>query len=235
MLKIFSDYPFLFTNVSSVVLLTLAARKRLNPQQNSLVFLSGLTNLPCFPFVMFLQGNYWSPVRLGNRMLGIEDVLCTYAVAAGAWFVVSHRSRSIKPEVSSLYVVIRRLGIVGTASILPYLIFYFLGMDSMLALILTCLIVGIALFIRLPHLRKIALEGLWKFPVLYLVVVKIYFSIWPDFVYQWNVSSPLGRLLWGIPIGEIIWSILFGLYWPLFMGYVYNIQISKSRDSSRFS
>ncbi len=230
MLRILPDYPYLVSNLISVTLLIFLGRKLLTPRQHWLVFLSGVTNLPCFAFVVLLKDNYWAPVRLGGMALGIEDLLCTYAVAAGAWFIVSYPYRRISAGVSGFSQILKRGSTVGGGSLLFFLTMYFCKADSMFAFLLVCLVVGIVLYIRQPHLRRLGMDGLWKYPLFYLPLVKLIFLIWPDFVNQWKISTPLGRLYWGIPLGEIIWSVLFGLYWPMFMGYVYKVKIDHDKQ-----
>ena len=203
----------------------MASKKLLSPEQNTLVILGGLTNLPCFAFTILFTGGYWDLTRVGGWELGIEDALCTYAVGAMAWFVVAFRFQSISREAITFYEFFKRYCIVAGSSGIVFFTFYFSGIDVMSALVLTFFIIGIAMFILLRPLRELALAGIWKLPLLYLVVVKIYFLMWPDFVGQWNASVFWGRLFFGLPFGEIAWAISFGFYWPLFMGYVFKIKI----------
>ena len=104
--------------------------------------------------------------------------------------------------------------------------FYFLGIDVMASFLIMCFMVGIILFIRFRRLRRLALAGIWKLPLLYLIIVKIYFMIWPGFVGQWNASTLWGVLFFGLPLGEIAWAFGFGFYWPLFMGYVFKLKVT---------
>ena len=208
-------------------MLAIAGKKLLSSQQNALVILSGLMNVPCFGFTVLFEGGYWTPVRLGGWVLGIEDVLCAYVLAAMAWFATVFRLRYISHEPIIFFVVLRRYCIAAGISGVVFFPFYFLGVDVMTSFLLMCFFAGILLFVRLPQLRKLALGGIWKLPLLYLIIVKIYFLIWPDFAGQWNAASLWGRLFFGLPFGEIAWAVGFGFYWPLFMGYVFKIKVQS--------
>jgi len=228
----FSSFPYLFLSISSFILIIIASRKLLNPQQNTIVVLSGLTILPSFGFTFLFESSYWAPVRLGGWVLGIEDVLCAYALGAMVWFATIFRFGPIVREKIAFFEVYKRYSVVAVISAVIFFAFYFLGFNPMTAYLWMSFIVGIGLFIWFPSLRKFAIAGLWKFPILYLVSLKMYFLIWPDFVLQWNATAPWGRLYFGVPLGEIAWAVSFGFYWPLFVGYVFKIRPEIQKNIS---
>jgi len=223
----FSLQPYLITNVLTLILLFLASKKLLNSKQHTLVILGGLTNLPCFAFTVLFEGVYWAPIRLGGWSLGIEDAICTYDVGAMAWFAAVLFFPPISRETITFFDGFKRYCIVAGSSGIVFFACYFLKVDVMTSFLLMCATVGTVFFIRLRPLRKLALAGLWKLPLVYLIIVKIYFLIWPDFVLQWNLSSFWGQLYFGLPLGEIAWAMGFGFYWPLFMGYVFKLRIEE--------
>jgi hypothetical protein len=221
----FDSYPYLVSSISSAVLFSLASWRLLDRQQNKLVFLAGLTNLPSFIFVFLFEGVYWMPVRIGGWNPGVEDALCSYAIGALAWLVVAFRSDPLIPDTTiGISGIVRRYSIVAVFSALIFFPLYFFGIDPMSAFAAMCFIVGGYFFIVLPQLRNTALKGLWRLPVIYLTIVKIYFLIWPDFIYQWNGAGFWGRPVFGIPFGEFAWAISFGFYWPIFIGYVFRLK-----------
>jgi hypothetical protein len=221
----FSVYPYLYTSIITIILLILVSRKLLDPEQQTLVIFSGLTNIPCFAFTVMFEGVYWTPVRLGGWVLGVEDILCAYALAALTWFATVYRFRAISREPSAFHEIIKRYCIVSGISGVAFFPFYFAGINVMTAFILMCFIVGLSLFVLYPRLRKLALAGIWKAPLVYGTMVKIYFLVWPDLALQWNTTTLWGKMFFGIPLGEIAWAISFGFYWPLFIGYVFKIKI----------
>ncbi len=70
------------------------------------------------------------------------------------------------------------------------------------------------------------------FSLIYCGIVKGVFYLWPDFVSCWKSTSPWGLLVFGIPLGEIAWAVSFGLCWPLFAGFVFDLRLSASPSAT---
>jgi hypothetical protein len=218
MLEFLRAHPYLCTNTISIAFLLITGWFVLSRVQWKMMVLCGLANTPCFPFLLFLENRYWSPVRLGGWALGIEDALCSFAVAAMAWFVVGLFFADRIPFRVSWKTLLMRYAMVATVSGLTFLLLSSLmGLSGMTALLLTCLILAAILFLVRKSLWPVVLVSLLGFPLFYLSVVKVYFLIWPEFIHQWNSAPPWGRTVLGIPLGEIAWSVVFSIYWPLFV------------------
>jgi hypothetical protein len=221
LIEIIEDYPYFFANILSSLILLTAGRIFLSRQQWQLMILSGLLSVPCFPFLIFFEKEYWNPVRLGGWMLGIEDLFCSFWVAALAWFTVAMPLRNHIILNDQLRISWYRYRIICGISVILFLLLYLLEFGGMGSLLLTCGIVAILLLIRNRKLWPLFITGIFLYPVLYLVLLKYFYWIWPHFVKQWNPLS-----FWGgtsfleIPRGEITWAVIFGAYWPLLMTYV---------------
>ena len=96
----------------------------------------------------------------------------------------------------------------------------------MTAAILTLLMAVVALLVLRPDLWRFSAAGGIGFAAIYCGIVKGVFWIWPEFVSCWRSTPPWGLLLFGIPLGEIAWAVGFGLFWPLFAGYVFDLRLS---------
>ena len=70
MTALITEHPYFFTNLLTLAGVHLAGYFLLDPMRNRLIILSGLINLTCFPFLVFLEGQYWEPVRFGGWALG---------------------------------------------------------------------------------------------------------------------------------------------------------------------
>jgi predicted secreted hydrolase len=223
-LTFFGAHPFLFTNIFSLGF-CLGVASSIRPA-GRMVLMGGLMNLPCFYLITLLEGNYWTPVRLGNWAVGIEDALCSFDVGALVLIpaVVLFRNSIIWENWNS-----RALGRFlfggGAASALFLLLIPF-GLSPMSALVGTCSLMALGLFIIRLRLWPLGMSGLFGFTVLYTLIVKAYFLLWPDFIKQWNPEGPWGVVLLGLPAGEIAWAVAFGAFWPLFVGFVFNIQLA---------
>lgn len=221
-------YPYLFSNIASFLIFVVGGRFILQKRHWDAMLLCGALNAPAFPFLVLLEDEYWMPVRLGGGILGVEDILCSFMVAAMAWFAVAllfGRRITIPERPKILW---PRYRIIAGVSVLIFLLSYLVGLTGMTALVLTCALVAGLLILRERGLWPVALGGVVGFAVIYLVIVRIYFFIWPDFVLQWNMQAFWGRSVGGIPRGEIVWASVFGAYWPLFMMHVLDIRYERS-------
>ena len=221
------EHPYFWANLLSIVWLTVLGAWWLDRSSFRLTVIAGLLNAPCFFLVVLLEGTYWTPKRLMPWPVDICDVLCAYAAAAMAWFSLTLARRRRLAADFAWRPFLVRYNVVAAASVGFFLIAVAAGCEGMAALLITCALVSIALVAWMRPMAGLALEGAARFTVLYLAVVKFYFILWPDFTKQWNPSPPLGTLIAGIPLGEILWAPIFGAYWTLLMVLVFRMRISR--------
>ncbi len=218
-------HPYLFTNVLSLVI-CLGVAFGLRPQGN-LVLIGGLLNLPCFYLLAFFEGKYWNPVRIWNWAGGIEDILRSFDVGALVLIpsVVLFRN-SISWGNWSNHAV-KRFLLAGAMVSTLFILLILLGSGPMGSLIGTTLITAFGLFLLRFHLWPLCLSGIIGFPVLYYLIVRVYFLYWPGFIAQRNPEGAWGKVLPGLSTGEIAWAVAFGGFWPLFVGHVLDLRIAR--------
>ncbi len=222
------EHPYLFANLITFGAVHLVACFFLNPLQNRAIIVSGLINLTCFPFLVFLENEYWNPVRVGGGSLGFEDALCSYDVAALLWLVLSFGvtiSRDFRFDWKRL---IRRFLSLGLGISLVFIAGCLWGLRGMTSLVVTQAVILPFLFFLSPKTLRLALRGVLLYPLVYFVIVKFYFLIWPDFVRQWNLEGPWGTVIMGVPLGEFAWSVGFALWWPPFFAYLCNLDLRRN-------
>jgi hypothetical protein len=230
LIDILKAYPYFFANLLSILMLLTVGRIFLSRQHWRVMLLSGLFNAPCFPFLIFLEKEYWSPARFGGWMLGIEDVFCSFWVAALVWLMVALSWRNQIILNDQVRISWYRYRIICGISVILFLLWYVLGFGGMGSLLLACGAIAILLLIQNRKPWPLFIPGIFLYPVLYLMMLKIFFWIWPDFVKQWNPVSFWGASTFlGIPHGEIAWAFIFGAYWPLFIAYVLDFRFSLSK------
>jgi hypothetical protein len=105
----------------------------------------------------------------------------------------------------------------------------------MTSFILICLIGATALWFIRKDMLIIGLMGSLMFTLVYCTIVRVYFLIWPDFINQWNNETFWGSPALGLPVGEILGALAFGLFWPLLVGYCLEVKLSDRSLSGLFS
>lgn len=214
-------YPYLFASLLCVGLVAIAIRGLLPRRQRRIAVLSGALSVPFGVFSIFLEGDYWNPVRLVRGPVGIEDFMVSFAVGAGAWTAAVlplHRRLSFRADVRAIP---PRL-VAPLVYVLTFGAFLALGLPVMSAYLATLAIVIAREGLRHPHLRPLAATGALLFAPSYALTMGLIFAIWPDFAGQWNPAPPWGVPVLGIPAGELAWSAFYGAGVPLILGGVFR-------------
>ncbi len=223
-------YPYLFATVLGLVI-CLAAAVALRPQW-TLILGGGLLNTTCFHLLVYFEDVYWSPVRLFDWPVGIEDVLCSFHVGALALIpmaVILRESLSWEHEIAR---PVRRYLLAGVPLPALFLVLMPLGLGPMGSLIATNLLATGGLLLARARLWPLCICGLAGFPLLYWLIVRTYFLLWPGFITQWNPEGIWGAVVLGLPRGEIAWAFAFGAFWPVFVGYVFDVRIERRERAS---
>jgi len=226
-MTIIKIFPYLFAALLCLVVFLPAGKLLLTRDQWRVMILSGLANAASFPFIVFFETEYWNPIRLGGWIVGVEDLVCPFTMAAGGWLVVSlfFRNRIF----ANVHISWQRSRIMGSLSVGLFLLFYLMKLGGMTSLLLCCATFTVLLLINNKTLWPFALAGMVGIPPLYFLVVKVDFWLWPDFVSQWNKNNFWGATIMGLPRGEITWSMVFGAYWPLLTAHLFDVRFSKDR------
>jgi hypothetical protein len=223
----FSAYPYLWASLLDLFVFTALGKLLLSKRQWRIMFATGLAGTAAFAFLILLETEYWTPRRLGGWVLGVEDLICSFFVAAMAWFSVAVFFGDRITFATPIRKFWLRYWGLAIASVSCFLVIFFvLGITGMSALILSTALIAFYLLARKFSLWPLALVGLLSFPVIYLGMTRFEFWLWPDFIDQWSKSFPWGKRVLGLPLGEITWSIVFGVYWPLFTAYIFDAQLA---------
>ena len=223
------SYPYLYWNVlwfSGLLLavrsLPLAAHRRLTVRLGLVMLPNGLFSLAHPDY----WKEYWNPIRAGGWVLGPEDILFAFNVGATAYLaaVWLYRHQPMAGEPGSR---IRRILTVGIPAQCAFLVLYSMCRSGIGSMILAQLMAAIPIFLLRPDLWRFSAAGGIGFSLIYCGVLRTVYWIWPGFVSCWKSTPPWGLLLFGIPLGEIAWAVSFGLFWPLFAGWVFDLRVSR--------
>jgi hypothetical protein len=216
-------YAYLACSLAYAILVVVLARCTVSRVHFRLTILSGLASVPAFVFLIFLEGHYWNPVRVGGLALGIEDAVISFAVAAMTWYGVALVGGRRLSAPISVRASVRRYVLAAIGCDITFLAAVWSGIDPMTALLLTCALAAAVLWARRQRNWPLGASGMALFPLTWFAVVKASFWLLPDFVFQWNLAGIWGTPVLGVPSGEIAWSVVFGAFWPLFIAHVYDM------------
>ncbi|HMD71234.1 MAG TPA: hypothetical protein VKF41_07815 [Bryobacteraceae bacterium] len=221
----FGAYPYLFSDVLLLSGILLAVRAFPLAAHRRLILRLGLLMIPNFLFSL-AHPDYWNPVRVGGWVVGLEDVVFAFIVGAMGCLPAVWLSRHQLIVAERPAPRIGRLLAVGIPAQCAFLLLLSMGRSSMGSAVLAQFLAGASLLLLRPDLWRFSAGGGLGFSLMYCGIVKALFGLWPDFVSSWKSTPPWGLLLFGIPLGEIAWAVSFGLFLPLFAGFVFDLRLS---------
>lgn len=232
LLDLIKSQPYLAANLFYLMWVIIGLFLAVPPKQRTLVIVSGLISIPSFPFMVLLENNYWIQNRLGGGILGIEDVICAFVVAAMVWIVIAMLFRNrIKSDISTHGAFYRYISFAGI-SVFLFLTFFHIELLPMTALVLCNFVVWILLLYRRRDLLLFSLSGMIAYGFVHFFLMKTCFIFIPDFILTWNVENIWGKPILGVPLGEITWAMAYGAFWPLFIAYSFRIRLNNEYSST---
>lgn len=197
------------------------------------MLVSGLLSAPFAFYSPLFVPEYWRPERLMVLVTGCEDLVFSFAngvivfgLGAGALppakvWIEKLRPRPLRFVIPCLLVFPAMIGLkaVGLGTMAATLI----------CISLVCLFCLINQRLKTINLSLVAGAG---FGLLYLLVLRLSLSIFPEMNTWWASNGLAGIWGWGVPLGEILWAVMFGATWPLFMVWTLDWGPVPTKDTS---
>ena len=211
-----ATHPYLICNLLGLIPLSLLYFGL--PKQRANIWMAGLIWVPLMPLAIFHE-DYWNPVRLGNLRWGVEDALYLFNVTALAWAVtagfVSLRFRLSVPKLIDW----RRLAELISLGVPLTVIMFQLSLSGMTIQLIVNIVIALWLIIRCWSCWPLAVSGILLLPAIFLIELKFWLAIWPDFINAWYPTEPWGSLIAGIPLGEIAFYLTSAIAFPLSVAF----------------
>jgi hypothetical protein len=220
-----NTHPYLIANIPLFFLIAMAVKVVKPDNYRRLSLWSGLACLPCSILALLHNKSYWNPTRLGNWPIGIEDLVFSFVTGTMVWLLAGWPYRHRLTNNIRLSVWVRRTLFTGLIFGGICLLLWESGIigleNTLIAGILTLLII----LLRKPALWPLTASGVLFFLPIYVFIVKIQFSVWPDYLLQWNLTGPLGATFLGIPIGEMVYAVVFAAVWPTYIAFICDVRV----------
>lgn len=226
-----ATYQYLFLTLV-LALLLLAGLFLVKSRFRRSIILSGLLSVPASLASFIFVPYYWYPTRVVNYEIGPEDILFSFSTGGIIWLMIVLIFKDITFSQKVFSLVIRYLWILIGGTIV-YLILLLSGMNIMLATVLSILVLGAWILYFRKDYWLISLFGALGFFLFYSVFLKIAFTIFPEFLTQWNIDELFGYYVLGLPFEEILWAFVSGAVWPLIMAYLFDARIDIAVFSKR--
>jgi hypothetical protein len=211
---------------SMVLLMLFATGYIISPKkQRRLLLISALLSTPFSFASVFFVPEYWNPVRIAPFVVGIEDLLFSFSTGGIVWMLATWSLHNYIDTELRLQRTIKRYFIYIVSGTAVNVMLYILGVGVMTATLIGILLVATALFLLRRKFWPLIITGMIGFVIFYFVIIKVIFMLFPAFPPQWTTENLWGFRVWGVPIEEVIWAMVYGAVWPLFMAYVLNVRL----------
>lgn len=231
-MDVLRTHPYFFANLPLMVVVLTLVRSSLSRESAKWAYASGLFCIPCCLLSVAHEIDYWSPVRLGGILPGLEDIM--FCILAGmlswlasAWSLGSRLEMSFR-----LATALRRYFIFGLLFSALFSVLHLCGMSSMTITVLLTAAGLVGLLILRRGLLILAISGSACFFPFYVAIVFVQFRVWPDYVMSWYPDGIWGQRVMGLPFGELVWAPAFAAFWPVFMAYVWEARVNEAGMSS---
>ena len=208
-------YPYMGFALGLTVLAGLAIA---TARRNALLLL--FAGLLCIPYGLFsfeFIPKYWNPNLTGWFMTSPEDLIFSFAggVLATRMLLSFQDGRYVVSRQWRL--ILRRYFVYSTIGIaIGYGVRYGIpGTPVMVSTICGVGATGLLLAWKRSRFVAAALVGGVAFCLVYGLLVRLSFQLWPGFRHAWQDVEVHSSWLWGVPVFELYWALGFGIVWPL--------------------
>jgi hypothetical protein len=214
--------PYLASNVMGFMVVIAAY---LFASQKRFMLAGGLGLVPFSICAVLHEQVYWSTRRLGGFSWGVEDLLFTFSAGSLVAGIGALVFRLQMPEQVNWRLSAKKFFFIGLSGAALALLFTMMGMDIMLATIVTQISLIMILTARSRYAVGCSLATAGIYAIYYIVMLYVFFLLFPQFEYDWK-----GVHLWpvkiiGIPLEEIVWVFTFTWSWILILLYGLNFKI----------
>ena len=227
MLQFFSTY-FYFT-YSLVLLALFGPALYAFPSQRRLMLWGGVVALPTSLYQILFVPEYWEPVQVFRFLAGPEDLMFLFSTGGLSWLIVPAvypKERLRSPVFGGR--MVKRWVTLKAFFLAVWISIWLAGSQVMGAgLWAAAALLAVLLYLR-RDFWKLAAYGSVAFGAAYTVFASAAFALHPGFARQWNPEALSGLLLIGVPIEEIAWGLAFGAVWPLFLVYLFDIELESA-------
>ena len=179
-------------------------------------------------FDYYSRPGYWHPTTFFSLPVGIEDILFGFAFGGVASVLYPVKRIKHQGPVKST-VDVRNMAALSPVLIISIGLFVLFGINIMVSLpvgLLTgCLLI---VAIRPDLTKRLLYSGTW-FGLLYLFILLLWFSLFPQAHQWWNLRIYGNITVFNVPLGEVLFGFIFGAFWGTAYEFIFSYKLENSR------
>ncbi|MBN2031260.1 hypothetical protein JW824_13580 [bacterium] len=195
----------------------------INSNNRKNILLTSLVCAPAGPLSEFWNlKDYWSPtylfkIAIGQWVFGIEDYLFAFAfsgICYGIYILITKQIGSYVEKKYTWFVSVKLMIIGIIFFVLMFMLTNYLKMNSVYAIVTILFLLSIIIFILHPITFLPSLvTGFIMAAYMFFAYWVFYFRLFPHLINDWwNHEFLSGLYILNIPVEEIIWSFVSGLF-----------------------
>ncbi len=223
--------PYLF--LSLILLFACLAGIYLLAPYRRAILIAAILSIPAAASEILFIPEYWTPLRLTDFTIGIEDIIFSFSTGGIAWIIVCLIfGTKISYSIRFRRIFMRYSALVMLGLTLLFITHHYVRWGVMNEALLGISIVGFILMTGTRfRLWKLTAAGSFLLALYYFINLLVTFSIFPEFASSWNTSNLWNIFVFKIPLEEIAWAFALGAVWPVAMAYVLDAKLLPGTKS----
>ncbi|MCP4900306.1 MAG: hypothetical protein GY906_25335 [bacterium] len=201
------------------------------PHKRQAMLVASLYSTPYAVASLMFVPEYWTPVRLGNLAIGVEDLVFSFANGGVVWWMASRSSEHQIHVEFKLRQSLWRYWKCSNIGIFVAGTLWVLGVRVMPAFWLSMALLFGFFLLKHPWYWRLSIAGALGFTGIYAALTSAVFHLNPGFALQWTAENLSGHALWDIPIEEFAWAFGYGAVFPMLVAYTLQAKLRKSQPT----
>lgn len=223
-----SSHLYLFSQIISLSLYS-AGLAVLFSYRKSILIASIITAPQAF-YALFLVPEYWNPPRIMILGVGLEDFLFSFISGGLIWMaVILVMKRNMKFQTTFLP-LLRRFFYCLLFGLFFFVILFLAGVKGIWNPFVTMLAWSIFILLYRPGYLRIFLTVSVLSLLIYGVLLKLVFLLWPAVPTMWVSENLSGWFLMEIPVEELIFAFLYGGAYSMALAFFFNLQVPSKKN-----
>lgn len=205
----------------------------------TLALVSGVFAAPFGLLDVFFVQDYWSPAHVFGPNFSIEGVLFSFGNGVLVWLIAALPFRGRLTHALQRATLLSRFVLLSAIGLFAMFCLWRLGLgasgfDVMSSSLAGMLLVGVVVLVRRPKLLPIAVSGSIGFGGFYALQLAVLSIIVPDVsAVTWAPEVRDGLTVFGYPVEEVVWALVYGAVAPLALAYACDLEIGAREVDRR--
>lgn len=198
------------------------------PEKREAMLVASVYSTPYAIASLMFVPEYWAPVRLGNPVIGVEDLVFSFANGGVAWWIATRTTQErVRVEFRLKRSIWRywncsNIGIAIAGSL------WVLGVRVMPAFWVAMALMLVFFLYKHPWYWRLSMAGAIGFTAVYAVLTSAVFHLNPAFAAQWSADNLSGHVLGSVPVEEFLWAMGYGAVFPLIVAYALHARFEAA-------